>query len=70
MVDGKKKENRLEGCSSLGRMKIGRDTIRDLKSYKNFTKPSRVWWDNSLLVLLQNLRFSRKVGLVVSFPKS
>jgi len=39
LVDGRKKENRSKGCSSLGRMQVGRDSVRSLKSYKNFTNP-------------------------------
>jgi hypothetical protein len=36
LVDGGKKENRLEGYSSLGRMEVGKDSVGSLKSYKNF----------------------------------
>jgi hypothetical protein len=38
LVDGRKKESRLEGCSSLEKMEVGRDNVGSLKFKKNFTK--------------------------------
>jgi len=32
LVDGRKKESRLKGCNSLGRMEISRDSVGSLKS--------------------------------------
>jgi hypothetical protein len=32
LVDGRKKEGRLEGCSSFERMEISRDNVESLKS--------------------------------------
>jgi hypothetical protein len=30
------KESKLEGCGSLERMEVGRDSVGNLKSYKKF----------------------------------
>jgi hypothetical protein len=41
MVDGKKKESRIDVCNSFKRMKMSKDSVGSLKSLKKFTSPLR-----------------------------
>ncbi len=39
LIDGGKKDNRLDDCSIFERMEMSKDSVGSLKSYKNFTNP-------------------------------
>jgi hypothetical protein len=39
LVDGKKKESRMDVCSSFERMEMTRDNVGSLKFWRNFTNP-------------------------------
>ncbi len=41
LIDGGKKENILDGCSTFERMEVNRDNVGSLKSYINFTNTLR-----------------------------
>jgi hypothetical protein len=39
LVDGGKKENRLDDCSTFERMEVSRDNAESLKFFKKFKNP-------------------------------